>query len=144
MREEAERIIVKFFYLGVFWSSVSECWWGWAESLIFIHSHSHFDSSCNSKKWGHLVSPRHHLVILVWIKRIRWEGESNIPFFNPSDRKDLKHLLFSQKKHHCRRSLTGKTLHVWRVGGMQVHGICSDRLLQRKVIEARLNYKRSY
>ena len=40
--------------------------------------------------------------------------------------------------------LIGKTLYMWRVGGMQVHGICSDKLLQRKVIEARLNYKRSY
>ena len=151
MREETGRIVVKFCYLGVFWSSVSECWWDWAESLIFIHSHSHFHSSCNSRKWGHLVSPRHHLVVLVWIKRIRTEGESNIPFFNPSDRMALNHWLFSQKKALLQTlnwiqnaPLIGKTLYMWRVGGMQVDGICCYRLLQRKVVEARLNYKRSY
>ena len=33
---------------------------------------------------------------------------------------------------------------MWGVGGMQVHGICSHRLVYREVVETLSNYKKSY
>ena len=38
----------------------------------------------------------------------------------------------------------GKVLKMWGAGRLQVHGICSRRLVHREVAEARSNYKRTY
>ena len=37
-----------------------------------------------------------------------------------------------------------KVLSIWVVGGLQVYGICSRRLLYSEVVEVRSNYKKSY
>ena len=38
----------------------------------------------------------------------------------------------------------GNVLKMWGAGRLQVHGICSCRLVHREVAEAQSNYKRTY
>ena len=33
---------------------------------------------------------------------------------------------------------------MWSMGGLQLHGICSYRLVYKEVVEAQSNYKNSY
>ena len=59
-------------------------------------------------------------------------------------------LTICAKKHHDRCStglwmcLRLKVLSVWGVGGLQVHGTCSRRLLYSEEAEAQSNYKKPY
>ena len=60
-------------------------------------------------------------------------------------------MTISAKKLHRRRSTgfsnappIGKVLLRWGVGRLQVHGICSSRLVHREVAKARSNYLRTY
>ena len=84
MTGKGENIIVNFYHLGVLWSSVAESCWGGAESLIPI-----FIPAVTQGNEDAGVSPRFLLVVLLWIKRIRRQIESKIPFCNPSGGKIL-------------------------------------------------------
>ena len=55
-------------------------------------------------------------------------------------------LEISTKRFLTRRRLFCrlKVLSLWGVGGLQVYGICSRRLVHSEVTEARSNYKKSY
>ena len=57
---------------------------GWGFMGRGRKSHSHFHSLCYSRKWGRGVSPRFHIVALVWIKITKRQGDFKIPLCNPS------------------------------------------------------------
>ena len=62
---------------------------GWGFMGRGRKSRSHFHSLCYSRKWGRGVSPRFHIVALVWIKITKRQGDFKIPLCNPSGGKVL-------------------------------------------------------
>ena len=76
------RITVNFCHLVMSWSSVGEGWQGQKGSFTF-------SLLVLLKEMRTLSQLRFHLIVLVWIKRIRRQGESKILFCNPNGGKIL-------------------------------------------------------
>ena len=71
---------------------------GWGLVERGRKSHSHFHSLCYSRKWGRGVSPRFHLVALMWIKITKRQDEFKILLCNFSGGKILHRASVSYTK----------------------------------------------
>ena len=124
----------------------------WGQSKI---SYSCIRVWCVSEELGHRRSSRFPCVTPV-VKTFPSDQVTFRILSNINDRAPLRkqpaaltRWLFGKKLHHrppteFQIGIWLQALRMWGVGGLQVHGICSRRLVYKEVVEVRSDYKKFY